>query len=480
MKRNHLVLGTTCLTTLLLAGAASAGGLDTPNVGPAESSPVSLSPAAVYWNPGMLGFLEEPALLVGGDLVLGHVSYTRNRRATYQRSDSLDFALPLDAADIDASKTGEAPEATANPVVVQPTVFLAVPISDTGLALGFGIYAPYGAQAEYPEDGAQRWQLQRANIATVNFTPTLSFRFNEHVAIGAGASYVLGFAEQAKIQDFAALDDVGRAISNPPISQDNDFGADAPPGVRELDTMARPVVIREALAKAWTFHFGVAVRPTEDTRFGVTYQHKVDMEFEGKFTLDMDDDYFTQDLAAQGLQFPARVRGDATIAFPLPSALMFGIGFDVDELSVDLSVRYAFWSMVERFDVTLSSPELAQPDVGLGPESKVALPRDWKDTYDLTAIFSLPLSRSVRLGWHLGYMSGASPDATIDASSPDGDRLVLGATLDLGVSDAFHLITDLELQRVDTREVTASAYDLANGTYDLLLFTAGLHGQFVF
>jgi len=464
-----------CLTT-----TAHAGGLDTPNVGPAESSPVKLSPAGIYWNPGMIGFLDKPSILFGGDLVLGHVSYTRNRRAQYQRGDSLDFALPIDAADIDTSKSGRADEVTADPVVVQPTVFLAIPIADTDLTFGFGLYAPYGAAAKYPDDGAQKWQLQEATIATVYLSPTLAYRFGEHLSIGVGASWVVGFAEQSKVQDFAAVDDVAHAIASPPIAQDNDFGSDAPPGVRELDAMARPIVIRQAIANAWSFHVGIAARPTAHTRLGLTYHHRADLKFKGDFTLDMDDDYFTHDLAAQGLQFPARVRGDATIAFPLPSVVLFGAGMDLGDLSVDLSVRYAFWSAVKSFNVTLRSPELAQPQVGLGPTSKVSLARDWDDTLGLELIFGLPVSDAVRLGWHLGYQSGASPDHTIDASSPDGDRLVLGGTVDWAVSGCFNLIGDVEVQRLNTREVTGSDYDLANGTYDLLLVSLGLHGQWAF
>jgi long-chain fatty acid transport protein len=100
------------LALTLASGAASAQALTSPNVGTGLSGAATADPAAVWWNPAMLGFLDRPTILIGGSLIAGDAQYTRERRATYQRADGLGFALPVSAQSVDASRTGVAPTAT--------------------------------------------------------------------------------------------------------------------------------------------------------------------------------------------------------------------------------------------------------------------------------------------------------------------------------------------------------------------------------
>ena len=76
-----------------------------------------------------------------------------------------------------------------------------------------------------------------------------------------------------------------------------------------------------------------------------------------------------------------------------------------------------------------------------------------------------------------GYQSPASPEATVDASSPDGHRIVggLGGRLATGKGVVLHL--DGRVQAVLPRHVTTSTHDLANGRHDLWLAALALHLQ---
>jgi len=458
---------------------ALASGLSAPNVGSSKSGVVTEDAASTYWNPAVLGRLKERQLMLGANLIAGDIRYQRERLGTYQRADSFDFQLPIDPTRVDPSKTGVAAQVRTNPVAPAPSGFVALPLTER-LTLGFGAYAPIAAIVNFDPEGAQRFSLQRAVILTTNLTGAVGFEVADWLSVGAGGSLVIGFAELDRVQDFAAIGDVGEALARPPIDQPNDFGPDAPVGVRELDVMARPVSLRRALGTQLTFNAGALVSLSDALDVGLSYQHSAPMDFVGTFTLDMDDDFFTQDLATQGLQYDPRIEGDASLSFTLPRAVHLGADWrPTAKLGLTGLLTWTAWSQVETFDVRLSSPELAQPELGLPPTAQIELPRRWRDTLgvELVARYALPAKAQVWAGG--GYQSAASPDATVDVASPDGDRFVglTGAEFDLG---RVSLVADAEVQAIRPRTVVGSDFDLANGTYRLALYVFGVHGVWRF
>lgn len=458
-------------------GAAQAQALTSPLVGTSASGPATVDASAVYWNPALLTAIERPTAMLSAGLVVGDVRYTRERRAAYQRADSFAFKLPISAAQLDASKTGEAGEARATPVAGTGSLFGAMPLGH-GMTAGLGLYAPYAVAIEYGANGAQRWALESATVAAAFVTPSLAYQLTERLSVGAGVSYVFGFAELSKVQDFATVDDVGRALGRAPINQSNDFGARAPAAVRELDVMARPIRLSNAVAHGATFNVGLSARPIDRLLLGLSYQHSTRLNFNGDFALDMNANFFTRDLASQGLAYKPLVKGDATLSFTLPRTLRGGARLEVtDSLALTLSGEYAWWSQVESFDVVIRSADLAQPRLGLPDTASVALPRRWKNTVGGDLMAQWQASPAVRLWLLGGYRSAASPDATIDAASPDGDRLIGALGAGYRLSERWAVLGDAKVQTILTREVVGSEFDLGNGTYNLSIFTLAGHLQ---
>lgn len=460
---------------------AHASGLDAPAVGSLLSGPLTTDSAAVYHNPAQLGFLKRPTLLLGAGLVVGSVSYTRERRGDYQSEETLDFKTPIPPADLDPAKTGKARSADATPFSPAGDLFFSTGFGDSGVSAGVGAYAPYAALVKFPDDGAQRFGLQEAFIAITHFTAAVAIKPVKRFALGGGVSYMLGMAEIRKLQDFGALQDFGDALARPPVSQPNDFGPDAPTEVRELDTLARPIHLEGATAHAVTFNLGVAVHPTDVVDLALTYQHGADVKFEGDFTLDMDDDFFTGDLAHVGLLFKPIVKGDAEVRITLPKRIGAAAGWDVNQaLRLELRTQYVTWSELDAMRVTLRSPDLAQPALGLPPSSKVALRRDFNDTVTVAVAGRYQLRPGTYLLGLLGYDSPASPDEAIDASSPDGHRVTVGAGAGFALTQDTSLIGDARFITLLPRTVTGSKNDLGNGEYSLFLAALMAHLQVKF
>jgi long-chain fatty acid transport protein len=76
-----------------------------------------------------------------------------------------------------------------------------------------------------------------------------------------------------------------------------------------------------------------------------------------------------------------------------------------------------------------------------------------------------------------GYRSSAVPDATIDAASPDGDRIVAGVGGSYRFNQRYMLLADAAVQKILTRTVVGSDYDLGNGEYSLTIAAIGAHLQ---
>lgn len=454
---------------------AYASGLNAPQVGNAFSSPVHSDAAAVFWNPAMLATLTEIQGMMGASLVYLHLGYTRDRRATYQHEDGFRIAEPLAQSDIDFSKSGLDSAVSVDGVLGTFGGFLALPIGDR-VVLGGGVYVPYGAIVDFGNDanGPQKWALQRAQILSVYVTPSAGFKITDWFRVGFGTSLVIGNLALSRINDLAGTDLIGDALADDPIGQPNDFGTNAPPSVRELDVLSRPVEISNAWALGYSFNVGMAFRPTNWMDIGITYTHGTKMRFKGEFRLDMNHPFFTTDLVSQGLEYPPLVKGDAYVEFPFPTNVRFAVGLKpAEKWFLQLEADWFRYSEVKAFAVTLESKDLAQPALGIAPIAKIDLRLDWQDTVQIEALVSHDLSEELTLGFKFGYHSPFSPDSTVDVSSPDGNRLIAGVMTRWDVDQNWSIVGQLDAQALLPRKVTASDHDLANGKYNLFLLNAG-------
>jgi long-chain fatty acid transport protein len=463
--------------TSISAGARGSG-LDAPLVGSGQSSPTTADAAAIHWNPGALADIERFEVFTGAGLVAGRVGYRRERRGEYQTPDTFRFRTPLLPPDRDPGKRGWAEEVVATPIAPTGDVFIAAPIAPGRIVAGLGVFVPYAASLDFPEDGAQKYQLRDAFIVATHVSGSLAVRVLPNLSLGGSVTWVSGLASLTKVQDFAALPDFRRAFSEPPIAQPNDFGSNAPSAVRELDVLGRPISITNAVSHGISFNAGLLYKPTERLRLGVTYQHGAAMRYRGRFALDMNDEFFTQDLAAQGLKYPPLVRGEAELTFRLPKRITTGAAYRITPgFQVDGFVSYVFWSDVDAFVVTTRSPDLAQPKLGIGKTVAVVLPRNWNDTIWAEANGRFSLTRAISVSATVGYQSPASPDATIDVGSPDGHRLIGGLGGVVRATSWLDLHADARAQGILPRTVTTSQNDLGNGRYTMVVGYVGGHAK---
>src|SRR5207237_3331097 len=122
---------------------------------------------------------------------------------------------------------------------------------------------------------------------------------------------------------------------------------------------------------------------------------------------------------------PPIVEGDAWVEFPLPSSVKLGLAWQATKtFRLQLQAEYFHYADVENFIVTLQSPGLAQPRLGVSDTVKLVEPRRLRDTMSAQATGIWRVNDWFEIGVTGGYQSSAVPDATMSLSSPDGDRLI--------------------------------------------------------
>jgi len=479
---------------LAFSSEVYASGFGLPILGPSAFGPTTPGPSSTHLNPGGLGFAEKLHIVIGGDLVMGYVKYRRLHMAQYQREDSLDYNLPIDATDIDPRKTGWDKSVggllprigdTVIPALA-PSIFIEAPLprmfKHIPMAAGFSIAAPYVAPLTLPRDGPQRFQLTHATLGTVFATGSLAMKIADWLSIGGGISYVFGLADLGLQMDLATLDDLGAALARPPINQPNSLGSNADPAMRELTVFDRKLNIEKAIAHGITFRLGFLAHPNKHWWIGGSYEHSTNLNFRGTFRLNMKDSFFTDDLVSQGLDFPSVVRGKASLSFTLPRVFRGGIRYAFGKeyktglaSSIALEGSITTWSQLQYFDVRVSSDGLEQPQIGIGRTLRVKLQRDWHDSYMVLGRIAHSFSEGFGGFGALGVESSAVPDSTLDMAGPDNNRITIAGGINFQLTDAIR--AHLEViwhQFLGTRKNRASDYDRGNGDYmEYLAFAGG-------
>jgi len=461
------------LALMLAPDPTWASGIGVPQLGGGAASVTGTTPGSIYMNPALLADMRglQMAIDLGG--VLAMADYQRERRASYQFADGFEFALPVYPAAIDPAKSGFAPAVSATEILPGVALALSHDLGDR-VTFGLAVHPSFGAPLNFPLQGPQRWALQEVFLMGVYGTPALAVKATDWLWLGAGFDIVFGIMSLRQVVDLATTPFLAEAFANPPIGQPNDFGSDAPSAVRELDVLSRPVTIVGATAWGMSFKAGMVIAPSPDWRFALAWQHRADLVFQGDAYLDMNHDFFTGDLASQGLHYPALVKGTAWIELPLPASLRAGLSWQATAAwRLQLQTAWVHYSAVERLDVTLQSPDLAQPQLGIGDATAFSLPRRWMDTVEVEGVVDWLSSASLRWSLRAGYHSPMSPDATMDLISIDGHRLLGGLMARWQSTGWLALSGQVAVHHLLERRVVASDYDRANGIYGLTLLVFG-------
>lgn len=305
--------------------------------------------STIFYNPGALGFDEGFSAEVSGLFIVPQFNYD-----------------PLRA--VDGTST---PAATQ--VFALPSVFLAVPIGP--VRVGLGAFANYGLGIAWPKTFDGRFEATSTNLQTFTLNPSASWRFNEHVSVGAGFDVVRATVEL----------------------------------VRQLDLVEAEGTLRLG-GDTWGFagNAGISTHWMSDRlSVGLSYRSAVSLRFRGRadFTVPKE---FQATLKDQNVK----------TSLLLPHSLSLGAAFRATaRLCLTVEGTVTTWSTLAALNLEFEDPSL-----------NATLRRDWATTFTARAGAELAVIAKtllVRLG--TGFDPSPSPANTLSPSLPDASRFLLGA-----------------------------------------------------
>jgi long-chain fatty acid transport protein len=219
-------------------------------------------------------------------------------------------------------------------------------------SVGLAINAPFGLGTEWDTTWAGQFHAIKSEIETLNINPTVSFKVNNMISLGAGVSY-----QQIKA-----------TLTNAAPS--------ATPGIcgTTLCAIANPVTGQvKGDDWAWGWNLGALFDFGQGTRVGLTYRSTISYTVEG-------------DLSYNGPQSPAAPAGqNVKAAIKLPDTFSVGLSHRFNpEWRVLADYTWTGWDSIQTLDVqsqatgaTLTSTNLQFKNswrMGVGAEYQINQP----------------------------------------------------------------------------------------------------------
>ncbi len=310
---------------------------------------------------------------------------------------------------------------TDNPTGTPFYIYGAGKITDK-LSIGLGVYTPFGSSAKWDDDWAGRYLIQNISLTAIYFQPTIGYKFNDIVSIGAGFVYAYGKVELKKAVPY-------------------NEGSYA-----ELKGSTGNI----------GYNVGVMVRPTKKLSIGIDYRSQIIMKMEGG-------DATFNVPASLSTTIPGENKFDAEL--PMPANLDVGISYAFNEkFTLAVEMNYVMWSVYE--DLTFTFEQ--QNDL-LGSVN----PRKYKNTFisRIGGQYSLNEMFAFRAG--LYYDPSPTDD---DYFNPETVSLnTMAWTLGVSIVPVKNLSIDLSYLQLHGLE-TEKRYEPANfgGTYKVVTAIPGI------
>ena len=132
------------------------------------------SPATIYFNPAGMTELEGVQIEIGGEMLF--VNSGQENRGTTRSIPGVTNAFPVPG--------GDGGNPFSQPLVV-PQAYASAQMSDR-LWVGLGVSSPFGVVVDYDDDFFGRYDSNRSDVFTINVQPSVAYKINDNLSIGAG------------------------------------------------------------------------------------------------------------------------------------------------------------------------------------------------------------------------------------------------------------------------------------------------------
>jgi len=303
LNYKHSLLASACLVSVALPQTAFSGGIilyevGTPDVGLASAGYAARAQDAstLFKNPAGMSRLQGTQIQLGGELVYGDVEFSPDA----------------------GTSTRLGTDGGGNAIGALPnlSLFYVYDLADKW-KLGFGSFSNFGLAEKYNDNWVGRYYVQESTLVGVTLMPSVSYQATDWLSIGIGLNAMLGY-----INDKVALNNIEPSVGDGQL--------------KFKDT-------------AWGFgaNVGILLEPREGTRFGITYQSQINLDFED-----------TPSYSNLGLGLSKLLANPSSvdIGMNVPQSVMVGFYQEIDdEWALMGDFGWQDWSQFGRVDIGLDS-----------------------------------------------------------------------------------------------------------------------------
>ena len=281
---------------------------------------------------------------------------------------------------------------------------------------GLGVYTPFGGSAKWPDGWVGRFVTKSLDLKVICIQPTVSYKINDKIGVGAGFVYSMGSINVSK--DIFISDTLGNYSTATIKGKMSGVGVNA----------------------------GIYFKPTEAFSIGLTYRSQIKMNSKG---------------ATAEFKVPTSLKdsvpnGGAKLTFPLPTVISLGFGYKLtDEFTLAFDVNYLGFKVFDtlRLDIEKNTAKLKD----------IADPRKFNNTFSFHVggqyVFKEMLT--ARLG--MRYVISPIPDGYSTPDGGDADRLVLCGGVGYKINKHFEVDASYSFENV-VRKDNNHFYNMI-GTY---------------
>jgi long-chain fatty acid transport protein len=338
---------------LLLSQAIQAAGFYISEVGTPGSlgtagvaNPVNRLTADASWtNPAGMTGIQRDEILAGFQVLLPKIEF-----------------------DPSVAEAGGKDGGNAGNIAAIPSFFMVKTLSDRW-RLGFSVVAPQGGAMNYGDDFVGRYGATRVSLAAIGGSPSIAYKVNDRLSLGAGVSIIYTQFEQSIA-----------------INQSGLIGGTLPDGKVKFDN---------ATDLGYQPFLGVQYELSDRLLLGVTYRAEMDVDLEG-------------DLNFRSLAFPTPPADEIDIGWDNPQLLKAGLTYSLSpDKRLIFSAGWEDWS-------EFSENQLAITGGVVNPAG--VLERNFRDTWNAGVAFVKlsPTGGSYSLGFSYDSSPVRDRDRTID------------------------------------------------------------------
>ncbi len=190
------------------------------------------------------------------------------------------------------------------------------------LALGLGVYTPFGSEVAWPTDWAGSYLVNNIELAAIYIQPVVSIKLSDYFSIGGGPIFVTGSVN---------------------------FNRNFNPSLTDFEGNRSNITVDDSGVSNWGWSLSAMFTPTENFKLGFNYRSEIVLEAEGG-----------EATFANFPDTPLLPVSNGTTTFdaelPLPAELTIGLSYEYNEKWLfAFDYNRQFWDVYSSLDLTFGN-----------------------------------------------------------------------------------------------------------------------------